>query len=122
MSKQVNKSVINVNVLPISGIAFNFMSRDALRNLAKAVGVKVGKSKAVTVSNLQAAADSGRLCVKAEITFARPPAPEDLREYPFRAVLAKAKLRNYKYSKMVIDPPVPVADGLALEDPDHADI
>ena len=88
------------------------MSVEHLRAVAKAAGVKIGKSRKNTVANLTAAIDAGVLHFKASVTFSTNPAKPG--EQSKRVTHYAAVLRTYTSgpgdeNKVLITPAAPVA-------------
>ena len=88
------------------------MSVEDLRGVAKAAGVKVGKSRKDTVANLTAAIDAGVLHFKSSVTFSTNPAKPG--EPTQRMTHYAAVLRTYTSgpgdeNKVLITPAAPVS-------------
>ena len=82
-----SKSIIAVPVL-------STMSTEDLRATAKAAGVKCGKSRKDTITNMTKAIDAGALHFKSQVTLSVNPAKPG--ESTQRKTLYGATLRTYK--------------------------
>jgi hypothetical protein len=71
---KVNKNIIKTSTAADTAPLFNSMTREELATLAKALGVKTGKSKKDTIGNLFTAVDTKQAQVKMVCTVSFKPA------------------------------------------------